>query len=202
MGSPPHTRGRLPADEPEVVRGGFTPAYAGKIESAQAGSRPLRVHPRIRGEDRSGSGITVRSGGSPPHTRGRCLPVVLAAPERGFTPAYAGKIGTSIPSASSARVHPRIRGEDKINPAVSAVFVGSPPHTRGRFSRCCGICNIRRFTPAYAGKIEAETDGNVRIWVHPRIRGEDQGIRVRRAVAPGSPPHTRGRYSPGRASGL
>ena len=30
-GSPPHTRGRLPADEPEVVRGGFTPAYAGKI---------------------------------------------------------------------------------------------------------------------------------------------------------------------------
>ena len=32
-GSPPHTRGILPADEPEVVRGGFTPAYAGNTQS-------------------------------------------------------------------------------------------------------------------------------------------------------------------------
>ena len=51
----------------------------------------------------------------------------------------------------------------------------------------------RRFTPAYAGKIESFALFGVLLKVHPRIRGEDLYNRCRHHRDMGSPPHTRGR---------
>ena len=74
---------------------------------------------------------------------------------------------------SIIKVHPRIRGEDKIFDLSLKSVKGSPPHTRGR-SRIHSRNNfLIRFTPAYAGKISALDVMVDWIVVHPRIRGED-----------------------------
>ena len=52
-GSPPHTRGRFGLVLVFVYVVGFTPAYAGKIGVSAHNKILLKVHPRIRGEDRS-----------------------------------------------------------------------------------------------------------------------------------------------------
>ena len=52
-GSPPHTRGRSWAAVLSVCMLRFTPAYAGKIGHARRMPLEHRVHPRIRGEDKS-----------------------------------------------------------------------------------------------------------------------------------------------------
>ena len=173
VGSPPHTRGRLwfyPGSERE---GRFTPAYAGKIPVLVRAAMIFRVHPRIRGEDFPYFRSTTHSLGSPPHTRGRSGLYNRHDDFRGFTPAYAGKIGNPRPYAFPAWVHPRIRGEDFSRPRKALLRTGSPPHTRGR----CDMLSLNhsppRFTPAYAGKIHGDSSRIAHEGVHPRIRGED-----------------------------
>ena len=113
------------------------------------------------------------SGGSPPHTRGRCGFTVDFNPNQRFTPAYAGKIVSWREGVPCREVHPRIRGEDCFLVSLAGSCQGSPPHTRGRSRlrpRGTAPC---RFTPAYAGKIRFRNAGRTRTKVHPRIRGED-----------------------------
>ena len=122
--------------------------------------------------------------GSPPHTRGRSAVVRIDKAERGFTPAYAGKMLTGTPASNGLMVHPRIRGEDNSADCRDISLKGSPPHMQVRF------------TPAYAGKISLHARLNRDAWVHPRIRGEDKAAKGGDAKNKGSPPHTRGRYLP------
>ena len=133
------------------------------------------------------------SGGSPPHTRGRCGFTVDFNPNQRFTPAYAGKIVSWREGVPCREVHPRIRGEDCFLVSLAGSCQGSPPHTRGRSRlrpRGTAPC---RFTPAYAGKIRFRNAGRTRTKVHPRIRGEDHQASQVVLRMDGSPPHTRGR---------
>ena len=75
--------------------------------------------------------------------------------------------------SSQPWVHPRIRGEDLISFGVLMSNRGSPPHTRGRLEKITLEALLRRFTPAYAGKIKFLLGSSVQSEVHPRIRGED-----------------------------
>ena len=69
-GSSPHTRGtRRPADR-DGPQGRFIPAHAGNTEMWLLPSHHVSVHPRTRGEHRTGPSSTTRSTGSSPHTRG------------------------------------------------------------------------------------------------------------------------------------
>ena len=181
-GSPPHTRGRYSPTTEAGAAHGFTPAYAGKIVYTVLSLPESRVHPRIRGEDRTGRGLSESHRGSPPHTRGRLRLATASSAGGRFTPAYAGKIFAHDRSRSGSLVHPRIRGEDAQYTATSTRISGSPPHTRGRFDVPPCLLGLAGFTPAYAGKI------------NPRIRGEDQPPRTRGRCSQGSPPHTRGRF--------
>ena len=54
---------------------------------------------------------------------------------------------------------------------------------------------MKRFTPAYAGKIKRRGYARHPAGVHPRIRGEDSLLLWAIALGLGSPPHTRGRSS-------
>jgi len=174
-GSPPHTRGRCRTDLLHVRGGGFTPAYAGKIKHKNKGCILVEVHPRIRGEDKALYSAPDMLIGSPPHTRGRYWSVPCGTWDERFTPAYAGKMSCTCVGNESPRVHPRIRGEDQRICACGMPRKGSPPHTRGRYRRrrCC--TPVRRFTPAYAGKIQSLQRSSLPQRVHPRIRGEDAG---------------------------
>ena len=110
-----------------------------------------------------------------------------------FTPAYAGKIRLTDTETAADWVHPRIRGEDGGGNARARGAGGSPPHTRGRSSAWRANSTMRRFTPAYAGKIKQPAFCLRSGSVHPRIRGEDSIPFKRLLSSCGSPPHTRGR---------
>ncbi len=110
-GSSPPARGTLAAAERHRLRVRFIPACAGNTGSA--GSRMIRssVHPRLRGEHRSGSLSTRRQTGSSPPARGT-LP--SARPLRRcprFIPACAGNTCRGGPAREVRPVHPRLRGE-------------------------------------------------------------------------------------------
>ena len=131
--------------------------------------------------------------GSPPHTRGRFINASFQFRFQGFTPAYAGKMVPVVTHALTAWVHPRIRGEDTGFFLMPGASSGSPPHTRGRSGQLRALQALGRFTPAYAGKMQALSMASIASRVHPRIRGEDNPRLDNFGNAPGSPPHTRGR---------
>ena len=151
------------------------------------------VHPRIRGEDKYQDSLAQIKQGSPPHTRGRSAEIDGRVERDRFTPAYAGKIRGAEMVNGALMVHPRIRGEDSAAGSTMSVSGGSPPHTRGRSSDQTSPSYHSGFTPAYAGKIRSAGRTKRSFRVHPRIRGEDQMIRISIIPPRGSPPHTRGR---------
>ena len=162
-GSPPHTRGKAVLTAFERRFPGITPAHAGKRRSSGCS----KAH--------AGKSLLVSrsrwSTGSPPHTRGK------GQPER----------------SSSARDHPRTRGEKSGVATWLGLYSGSPPHTRGKVISNNRRRNVDRITPAHAGK-----SSRCRCWWlhsgdHPRTRGEKRPDSQLPMVFTGSPPHTRGK---------
>ena len=192
LGSPPHTRGILfnQICHPFLVR--LTPAYAGNTRTAAIIRLLMRAHPRIRGEYSQYSLLVVKLPGSPPHTRGiLCLYRFLHLQSR-LTPAYAGNTQPFNQPCRHGEAHPRIRGEYITLVSGFGIGRGSPPHTRG--IRISGSLQEQapRLTPAYAGNTLVFLHLRIRIWAHPRIRGEYRWRLPLRPVTLGSPPHTRG----------
>ena len=89
-GSPPHTRGILLSD-PDIRRsGGITPAHAGNTCGNKMSFRPIRDHPRTRGEYERCFFYQCQGKGSPPHTRGILYTEIQRMIFFGITPAHAG----------------------------------------------------------------------------------------------------------------
>ena len=89
-GSPPHTRGTAPIRYDLINGSRITPAHAGNSLPYMPGSITPRDHPRTRGEQVPSSKIKETTGGSPPHTRGTGIAVLIMPPKRRITPAHAG----------------------------------------------------------------------------------------------------------------
>ena len=70
-GSPPHMRGKEPAQNTSLLRAGITPAHAGKSGVIIWEELHIKDHPRTCGEkpQRENGGFLVQ--GSPPHMRGK-----------------------------------------------------------------------------------------------------------------------------------
>ena len=91
---------------------------------------------------------------------------------KGITPAYAGKRKELTNVRNNFRDHPRICGEKLPPPALKPLFLGSPPHMRGKgLEDDFEICK-KRITPAYAVKSYHVLYGVLIRWDHPRICGE------------------------------
>ena len=192
-GSPPHARGRVGGAAGLSGRRRFTPACAGKGRIAWTAFRLSSVHPRMRGEGCPASMRDATTSGSPPHARGRGFDDQGVLPAYRFTPACAGKGRSAAPSASTAAVHPRMRGEGPAWRRRRHPPAGSPPHARGRVRLTNAKVLGQRFTPACAGKGSRASSPARSPAVHPRMRGEGVS-RTGSAVTPsGSPPHARGR---------
>ncbi len=73
------------------------------------------------------------------------------------------------------------------------MFLGSPPHTRGKHQQYQGSRAVYRITPAYAGKTKEIILNEFKMQDHPRIRGENQDHPLKGNWDGGSPPHTRGK---------
>ena len=134
------------------VKGGITPAYAGKRHLRRRSLPAWRDHPRVCGEKFRRSGFWPMKKGSPPRMRGKAPEAVHPRAGRWITPAYAGKSQGGSVSQGGGQDHPRVCGEKWENPEMAVRTVGSPPRMRGKARRCRPDLGPRGITPAYAGK--------------------------------------------------
>ena len=131
-GSPPHGRGKdvLILDGAGVV--GITPAWAGKRLLGLLRKTAVRDHPRMGGEKCCSSLMRALWSGSPPRRRGKGCRDHLVIFVNGITPAWAGKSPAAGMQRGSGWDHPRVGGEKGGAWWIIILFLGSPPHRRGK----------------------------------------------------------------------
>ena len=110
-GSPPHMRGKAPAQRWTILPPGITPAHAGKRLSLAYRFGALQDHPRTCGEKPSRTYKETRFSGSPPHMRGKVVADGLLVVLLGITPAHAGKSAMFYIHLRWKWDHPRMCGE-------------------------------------------------------------------------------------------
>ena len=191
-GSSPHTRGTPLGSHCWRSNPRFIPAYAGNAKSLAPHSSPHSVHPRIRGERARSIISRYAATGSSPHTRGTHDIGKDSDQRQRFIPAYAGNAAPTNALHHGVSVHPRIRGERRVNSNGPGDHCGSSPHTRGTLLACLAGRPVVRFSPAYAGNAHRRTPARRAIPVHPRIRGERCLLTEQFTQTNGSSPHTRG----------
>ena len=109
----------------------FIPAYAGNSPVSAECKPSVAVHPRLRGELRSGKSELVSRRGSSPLTRGTQTTWIYQQSRMRFIPAYAGNSISLMSYVIGMPVHPRLRGElYSLNQSAEALS-GSSPLTRG-----------------------------------------------------------------------
>ena len=201
-GSPPHARGRLIHKLRRDGNRRITPACAGKTGLRFAWTFCKRDHPRMRGEDTATSSTFPTTPGSPPHARGRHYFKDGDLVGVRITPACAGKTRSVRAGSVDLRDHPRMRGEDRRFRSERRGTPGSPPHARGRLPQALAVARRRRITPACAGKTPSTPDRRTPWSDHPRMRGEDCAMSLKKVETAGSPPHARGRLVRNRKHGV
>ena len=117
---------------------------------------------------------------------------------KGITPAHAGKSLVPLFQNSRQWDHPRTRGEKLLGSELFVLYIGSPPHTRGKGKEQPGRADDPGITPAHAGKSRVVRPSGSPPRDHPRTRGEKLASISGRPAREGSPPHTRGKGHPGR----
>ncbi|SCQ64068.1 Hypothetical protein PFR_JS9-2_2014 [Propionibacterium freudenreichii] len=202
-GSPPRMRGEPPPTPGEGGRPGITPAYAGRTSIGWPLLKTFGDHPRVCGENSSGSASHAPGGGSPPRMRGE---LHIAQSEQNswrITPAYAGRTSPNASPIIRARDHPRVCGENSPlsgqrsplrldHPRVCgenqiAVLLGgrdegSPPRMRGELSVPCNENKVPGITPAYAGRTrcsQRRCQGVEATWGSPASSRANASVGVR-----------------------
>ena len=197
-GSSPLTRGKPRGVREGLGHGGLIPAHAGKT----AGERVLGgvhwAHPRSRGENPRASLRMVSFMGSSPLTRGKLSRAIKVETLEGLIPAHAGKTPTWSTPTVACWAHPRSRGENLYGTRPLGRRYGSSPLTRGKHKHTQGHRPGYGLIPAHAGKTVVGCCQVVRVWAHPRSRGENIAVTVERGRDAGSSPLTRGKPSTAR----
>ena len=111
-GSSPLTRGKLFVGRFACGAARLIPAHAGKTRSFGTILQLDGAHPRSRGENVLVLIVGGGRQGSSPLTRGKRVFGEGLLEQGGLIPAHAGKTGSSVSSITSARAHPRSRGEN------------------------------------------------------------------------------------------
>ena len=130
------------------------PAWAGKTESAAAGSPCWAAHPRVGGENAHGLGGTEYPEGSSPRGRGKRERSRRGGAGWRLIPARAGKTITRTSSRSRRRAHPRAGGENGTLAVQDLSATGSSPRGRGKLHHAEAPIQQIRLIPARAGKTD------------------------------------------------
>ena len=168
------------------------PAHAGSTGALVTGGAHAGAHPRSRGEHVGLVHRGFNNAGSSPLTRGALAGKAKLAHTHGLIPAHAGSTMTRAGCSAPSGAHPRSRGEHVTWHTVSIAGAGSSPLTRGARRRIpmSGISD--GLIPAHAGSTSRWQWLYLRIWAHPRSRGEHTGPRLTPFALHGSSPLTRG----------
>ena len=109
-----------------------------------------------------------------------------------FIPACAGNSPGPPHHGLATTVHPRVCGEQSLTKPSADLTNGSSPRVRGTVNfLACGVTPAR-FIPACAGNRVEETVTASDSPVHPRVCGEQSGVRSPRSESVGSSPRVRG----------
>ena len=120
-GSPPRMRGKVQLQPGQPAALGITPTYAGKSCCPSCVPAVSRDHPRVCGEKTPDASSTTKSIGSPPRMRRKGHRSIHPVPQRGITPAYAGKSLRLGNNPSTSWDHPRVCGEKTTQTAPTPV---------------------------------------------------------------------------------
>ena len=110
-GSPPHRRGKGAKVKAAAAGAGITPAQAGKRLTGFSWGISGEDHPRTGGEKLRELHEHIFIQGSPPHRRGKVLPIQLSFVILRITPAQAGKRLPLSCRMGLKKDHPRTGGE-------------------------------------------------------------------------------------------
>ena len=142
-----------------------------------------------------------REAGSSPLTRGKQGHLHALAGQAGLIPAHAGKTCPHHLGSPRTKAHPRSRGENTADDALTAQPAGSSPLTRGKRPDADGGGSAKRLIPAHAGKTVQPATSEQIDAAHPRSRGENVIVSVLADTKKGSSPLTRGKPHSGRPQG-
>ena len=131
--------------------------------------------------------------GSSPLTRGKRSRQHRSLFMARLIPAHAGKTSSPPLSASSARAHPRSRGENSQAEETMRPRTGSSPLTRGKRCRELMMRVSSGLIPAHAGKTGRTPTRAKSSTAHPRSRGENAARIDVTDIPAGSSPLTRGK---------
>ena len=191
-GSSPHARGTLCAELDHQAEHRFIPARAGNTLPSYPAITLASVHPRTRGEHLTIPRPCRSRIGSSPHARGTPRQEHRQDKLARFIPARAGNTLTQKDRNVFDAVHPRTRGEHLANARILPYKGGSSPHARGTRTNFSIRGIGQRFIPARAGNTMRAPVQEPPAAVHPRTRGEHDGVRQLVEEHLGSSPHARG----------
>ena len=138
----------------------------------------------------------LEGSGSSPLARGKRWDILAGIKTPGLIPARAGKTKRVARPTARARAHPRSRGENQRQQAMTTLRMGSSPLARGKPAKQIRGRHILRLIPARAGKTIINKSSQNILAAHPRSRGENsRGARRQRCVH-GSSPLARGKPPP------
>ena len=149
------------------------PAHAGKTASKPETGKPIKAHPRSRGENSALVPTVAALIGSSPLTRGKLVALVFGGFMVGLIPAHAGKTSAQADRPCPPAAHPRSRGENALTMSVSGALTGSSPLTRGKRTHDHRLPPPLRLIPAHAGKTRTTLTTGSPYSAHPRSRGEN-----------------------------
>ena len=145
------------------------------------------------GENTRPTGRATCTGGSSPRVRGK-HPHVGQVPSRNrLIPACAGKTEAGCYRLRLPTAHPRVCGENQLEPTALQTTTGSSPRVRGKPREPLRSRARTRLIPACAGKTCASLSARFRRWAHPRVCGENLVIATCLGDDQGSSPRVRGK---------
>ena len=152
----------------------------------------FRDHPRSRGEYSPAFEVDCAALGSSPLSRGIRRRGGLRGCGGGIIPALAGNTRRNLETKSSARDHPRSRGEYPETSSKPGCQHGSSPLSRGIPGVDSADQIKNRIIPALAGNTGTRRSWSPESGDHPRSRGEYRAGIVRQRPVGGSSPLSRG----------
>ena len=151
-GSSPRGRGKRDRDIRRRLQDRLIPAWAGKTRYRVRPRHRLGAHPRVGGENLARAVSVVRPGGSSPRGRGKQINIIVCINSTRLIPAWAGKTRTPTMAVNAAVAHPRVGGENFVEPGLPASGAGSSPRGRGKRRAVPVYPRAARLIPAWAGK--------------------------------------------------
>ena len=174
----------------------ITPARAGKTCREWYSGPRYGDHPRSCGKDHERQIHGMARSGSPPLVRERLVQDIVRGPNRGITPARAGKTVRAGNRLREPRDHPRSCGKDGQHHHDRNRRRGSPPLVRERPMMWTPYCSCKGITPARAGKTFINNLQGSLGKDHPRSCGKDFSGDGPVLLQIGSPPLVRERLVP------